>query len=94
MPLFHKCLMLPCTYGLREIKICICINGPGHMTNMAATPIYGKNLQHLLQNQKFDDFETWHEGLYKVCWVLGLFYDSHMVAYVLEWVKLLLSVNY
>ena len=23
----------------------ICINGPGHMTNMAATPIYVKNLK-------------------------------------------------
>ena len=22
----------------------VCINGPGHMTKMAATPIYGKNL--------------------------------------------------
>ena len=23
----------------------VCINGPGHMTKMAANPIYGKNLQ-------------------------------------------------
>ena len=23
----------------------VCINGPGHMTKMAAMPIYGKNLQ-------------------------------------------------
>ena len=23
----------------------VCINGPGHMTKMAATPIYGKNLK-------------------------------------------------
>ena len=23
----------------------VCMNGPGHMTKMAATPIYGKNLQ-------------------------------------------------
>ena len=22
----------------------VCINGPGHMTNISATPIYGKNL--------------------------------------------------
>ena len=29
------------------------INGPGHMTKMAAMPIYGKNLKTLLlQNQK------------------------------------------
>ena len=26
----------------------ICSNGPGHMTNMAAMPIYGKNLKNLL----------------------------------------------
>ena len=25
-----------------------CINGPGHMTKIAAMPIYGKNLQNLL----------------------------------------------
>ena len=37
------------------------INGPGHMTNMAARPIYGKNLKNpLLQNQKSYDLETWH----------------------------------
>ena len=37
------------------------INGPGHMTKMAAMPIYGKNLKHfLLQNQKSYDLETWH----------------------------------
>ena len=26
----------------------VCSNGPGHMTNMAAMPIYGKNLKNLL----------------------------------------------
>ena len=37
----------------------ICSNGPGHMTKMAAMPIYGKNLKDfLLQNQKVD-LETW-----------------------------------
>ena len=37
------------------------INGPGHMTKMAAMPIYGKNLKNLLlQSQKSYDFETWH----------------------------------
>ena len=35
-------------------------NGPGHITKMAATPIY-KNL--LLQNQKADDLETWYVAL-------------------------------
>ena len=40
------------------------INGQGHMTKMAAMPIYGKNLlNHLLQNQKSYDLETWHEAL-------------------------------
>ena len=35
------------------------INGPGHMTKMAATPIYGKNLKNiLLKNKKFYDLET------------------------------------
>ena len=37
------------------------INHPGHMTNMAATPIYGKNLKNLLlQNKKSYDLEDWH----------------------------------
>ena len=37
------------------------INGPGHMTKMAAMPIYGKNLKKILpQNQKSYDLETWH----------------------------------
>ena len=40
------------------------INGPGHMTKMAATPIYGKkpfkNL--LLQNWRADFYETWYEA--------------------------------
>ena len=43
----------------------MCSNGPGHMTKMAATPIYGKktfkNL--LLQNQKADDLGTWYVAL-------------------------------
>ena len=33
----------------------VCSNGPGHMTKMAAMPIYGKNL---LWNQKANDLET------------------------------------
>ena len=37
------------------------INGLGHMTKMAAMPIYGKNLKKplLLLNQKIYDLETW-----------------------------------
>ena len=42
----------------------IYINGPGHMTKMAAMPIYGKTLKHLLlQNQKSYDLETWQVAL-------------------------------
>ena len=34
------------------------------MTNMAAMPIYGKNLQTiLLWNQKADDLESWYAAL-------------------------------
>ena len=36
-------------------------NWSGHVTKMAAMPIYGKNL--LLWNQKVDDLETWYEAL-------------------------------
>ena len=44
-----------------EEKMKVYINGPGHMTKMAAMPIYGKNLKiFLLQNQKSCDLETWH----------------------------------
>ena len=40
----------------------VCINGPGHMTKMAATPIYGKNLKNLLlENRRADFHETWYE---------------------------------
>ena len=39
----------------------VCSNGPGHMTKMAAMPIYVKNLKNLLpRNQKADDLETWY----------------------------------
>ena len=39
-------------------------NELGHMTNMAAMPIYGKNLKNLLlQNQLTNDLETWYVAL-------------------------------
>ena len=42
----------------------IYINEMGHMTNMAAMPIYGKNLKNLLlQNQYTDDLETLYVAL-------------------------------
>ena len=36
---------------------------PGHMTKMAAMPIYGKNLKNFLLNPKADDLETWYAAL-------------------------------
>ena len=48
-------------YGRMEMKIYT--NEFGHMTNMAAMPIYGKNLKNLLQNQKTNDLETWYVAL-------------------------------
>ena len=37
----------------------VCSNGPGHMTKMAAMPIYGRNLKNrLLRNQNADRFES------------------------------------
>ena len=39
-------------------------NEVGHMTNMAAMPIYGENLKKSsLQNQFTDDLETWYVAL-------------------------------
>ena len=33
-------------------------NDLGHMTSMAAMPIYGRNLKNLLQNHLTEDLET------------------------------------
>ena len=39
-------------------------NDPGHMTKMAARPIYGKKLKKLLlRNQKTNDLENCYAGL-------------------------------
>ena len=39
----------------------VCSKGPGHMTKMAAMPMYDKSLKNLLlRNQKADDLETWY----------------------------------
>ena len=54
------CIIYKCGAFLgRRTKLYI--NVQGHMTKMAAMPIYGKNL--LLQNQKSYDLETWHVSL-------------------------------
>ena len=44
------------------------IFGPDHMTKMAAMPIYGKTLKHLLQNHRADYLETY----YGAFWTLVL----------------------
>ena len=42
----------------------VCSNGPGHMTKMAAMPIYGKNLNNdRIWNQQADDLESWYAAL-------------------------------
>ena len=42
----------------------VCINGPGHMTKMAAMPIYGKNLKQSSSLNRWIDFnETWYVAL-------------------------------
>ena len=42
----------------------VCPNGPGHMTNMATTPIYGKTpLKSSLENQNADDHGAWYVAL-------------------------------
>ena len=43
-----------------EGGIKVYINGPGHITKMAALPIYGKNLQKSSPEPVFCDLETWH----------------------------------
>ena len=78
-----------------------CINGPCHMTKMAATPIYGKN--RLLQKKKscmILKLGMKYRGikLYKVCindnpWLTLTYFTtrSNLVAYVFEWGQLLSS---
>ena len=46
-----------------EVRKKVNVNGPGHMTKMAAMPIYGKKLKNLLQNQTSYDLETRHVAL-------------------------------
>ena len=42
----------------------VCSNGPGHMTKMAAMPIYDKNIKDtFLWNRKADGLETWYTAL-------------------------------
>ena len=45
-PIKAKCYVAPPCEGEKKVYI----NGPGHITNMGVTPIYGKNLKNLIQN--------------------------------------------
>ena len=54
----------------REMKVCS--NGPGHMTNMAAMPIYGKNLKNIYSGTKQPmtlkfGIQHWVLEYYQVC---------------------------
>ena len=40
----------------------VCSNGPGHMTKMAAMPIYGKNDKRYFSLDS-NDLETWYTAL-------------------------------
>ena len=77
---------------------------PGHMTNMATMSIYRKAYKNLLlQTQKSNDIETWHEASLtratEKCYINddpGLTLTdftarSILVAYAFEWGKLLQS---
>ena len=46
-----------------EMKVCS--NDLGHVTKMAAMPIYGKNP--LLRNQQVNDLRTWYTALMTLC---------------------------
>ena len=62
----------------RRIGMKINSNELGHMTNMAAMPIYGKNLKNLLlQNQLTDDLETWYVAL--CMWVLPILFKVFLL---------------
>ena len=57
-PLTNQC-EISCGAFFGKGKESIFIYGPGHITKMAGTPIYDKNLQSLLlHNQKPYDLET------------------------------------
>ena len=46
---------------MRERKYIVYSNGPGHMTEMATTSIYGKKI--FSTNQKAEDHGTWYVAL-------------------------------
>ena len=56
-PIEAKHVEPPWDEGMKD-----CLNGPGHMTSMAARPMYGKNIKTilLLWNQTANDLESWY----------------------------------
>ena len=82
----------------------VCLNGPSHMTKIAATPtcICGTNLSEniLIQSRKSgDDLETWHaasrnqalQSLYKWLTLTYFTTGSNLVTCAFEWEKMLQS---
>ena len=45
----------PLDWGMK-----VCSNGPGHMTKMAAMPIYGENIKKSSPEPKANNIETWY----------------------------------
>ena len=71
-----------------------CSNGPGHMTNMAAMPIYGKTLKMFFSGKLKVGVQHWVLKYYPVCSYddpeLTLTYFmtmSNLVSYAFVWEK-------
>ena len=74
-------------------------NGPGHMANMAAMPIYGKNLKKIFSGSKTPmtlnvDVQHWVLKFYQICsnndpgFTLTYFtIRSNLVPYAFVWEK-------
>ena len=60
----------------KEVETKVYINGPDHMTKMAAMAINRKNI--FLQNNKVYDFETWHEAQGKELYIDYINHDPGM----------------
>ena len=74
------------------------LNGPGHITKMAAMPIYDKTLKNLLlKNQKSFDLETSHAVSITDDSGLTMTYfaaRSNLIIYTFEWGKLKIIIHW
>ena len=61
----------------KEVGTKVYINGPDHMTKMAAMAINRKK-NIFLQNNKVYDFETWHEAQGKELYIVYINHDPGM----------------